>query len=128
MAGEKKIWNYLLRVLGFAVFLVLLILLAASLILARPQKEKAEISSAQPYREAGSSLSIDSETDLFTLISEFPVPVMNFMSGSGMTFVSAVSADEAIPGGFARVATLNWQTADGPPMILRSISRQLRMV
>lgn len=121
MAGEKKILNYLLRFLGFAVFLVLLLLLAASLILARPQKEKAEETAAQPYLEASPSLTIDKEADLFTLISEFPAPVMTFMSGSGMTFVSAVSADSAVPGGFARVATLNWQTPEGEPMVLLSI-------
>ena len=46
---------------------------------------------------------------------------MSFMGGSGMTFVSASCADEAVNGGFGRVATLYWQTTDGEPMILQSI-------
>ena len=55
------------------------------------------------------------------MIASFPAPVMNFMSGSGMTFVSASSADAALNGGFGRIATLNWQTPEGEPVMLRSI-------
>ena len=38
-----------------------------------------------------------------------------------MLFVSGTSADVAYQGGFARIATLYWQTPDGDPLILRSI-------
>lgn len=121
MVGEKKIWNYLLKLLGALVFIALLGLLAASLILAKPQKDKEESPHADPALESGPAVSIDGETDLPQLISGFPAPVMSFMSGSGMTFVSALSSDVAVNGGFGRIATLFWQTPEGEPVTLQSI-------
>ena len=121
MAGEKKLWNYLLRFLGALILVALLCLLAASLILAKPQKDKTEALPDRPSREASPALSIETGNDLTQLVSAFPAPVMSFLSGSEMTFVSAVSADAAVEGGFARVATLYWQTAEGVPVTLRSI-------
>ena len=120
MAGGKKLWKILLKVLGGVLTLLLLILCAASLILARPQ-EKTDEPAPRQTLTAGPAIEIDSEPDLIRLVSAFPASVMSFMSGSGMTFVSAVSADAAVSGGFGRVATLYWQTADGVPMILQSI-------
>ena len=38
-----------------------------------------------------------------------------------MTFVSAVSSDVAVDGGFGRIATLFWQTPEGEPVTLQSI-------
>ena len=121
MVGEKKVWSYLLKFLGTLVFIVLLGLLAASLILAKPQKDKAEDPQAGPARESTPAVSIEREIDLPQLIGGFPAPVMSFMSGSGMTFVSAVSSDVAVDGGFGRIATLFWQTPEGEPVTLQSI-------
>ena len=42
MAGEKKIRKILLKIIGFALAIVLLALLAASLIIAKPQKEEPQ--------------------------------------------------------------------------------------
>ena len=99
----------------------LLALLAASLILAKPQEEKSETAAARPSENASPAVSIQSESDLVSLISAFPAPVMSFMSGSGMTFVSATSSDVAYGGGFARIAVLYWQTAEGVPITLRTV-------
>ena len=121
MSGGKKIWKILLRLLGALVLVALLALLAGTLILAKPQENKPETAAALPSAEARPAVSIDRESDLFRLVADFPAPVMSFMSGSGMTFVSAASADAAFSGGFGRVATLHWQTADGQPMTLQSI-------
>ena len=121
MSGGKTIWKYLLRALGVVVFITLLGVLAASLILAKPQNDKSEISQARPSGEARPAVTIDSENDFIQLASDFPAPVMSFLSGSGMTFVSGVSADTAVSGGFARVVTLCWQTPEGQPMTLLSI-------
>lgn len=99
----------------------LLALLAASLILAKPQGEETETAAARPSQDASPAVSINSENDLVSLISAFPAPVMSFMSGSGMTFVSATSADLAYGGGFARIAVLYWQTAEGVPVTLRTV-------
>ena len=121
MAGGKKVWKLLIRLFGVIVFVALLALLAGTLILAKPQENNTEPSPVQPSADARPAVSIDQETDLVKLVSDFPAPVMSYMSGSGMIFVSATSADAAVSGGFGRVATLCWQTADGEPVTLQSI-------
>ena len=121
MADGKKVRKVLLRILVSTLFILLLALLGASLILAKPQEEKKETVHATPSPVSSPALSIEKETDLAQLISGFPAPVMSFMSGSGMTFVSASSADAAVRGGFGRIATLYWQTAGGEPMTLMTI-------
>lgn len=121
MADGKKIRKTALRIIGAVIAAALLALLAASLILAKPQGEETETASARPSQDASPAVSISSEADLVGLISAFPAPVMSFMSGSGMTFVSATSADLAYGGGFARIAVLYWQTAEGVPVTLRTV-------
>ena len=121
MADGKKIRKSLLRIIGAVIAAALLALLAASLILAKPQEEKSETAAARPSENASPAVSISSEADLVGLISAFPAPVMSFMSGSGMTFVSATSSDVAYNGGFARIAVLYWQTAEGVPVTLRTV-------
>ena len=107
--------------LGGLVILVLLAVAAVSLILARPQEEPDTSSPAKPSAEARPAVSIMAESDLVQIVSDFPAPLMSFMSGSGMTFVSASCADAAVSGGFGRVAALYWQTPEGEPMVLQSI-------
>ena len=121
MADGKKIRKTALRIIGAVITAALLALLAASLILAKPQGEETETAAARPSQDASPAVSISSEADLVGLISAFPAPVMSFMSGSGMTFVSATSADLAYAGGFARIAVLYWQTAEGVPVTLRTV-------
>ena len=121
MAGGKKIWKFLLRIVGALVSVVMLVLITVSLILARPQEEQKKAPAATPSLNASPAVQVDLETDLSRLIASFPAPVMSFMSGSGMSFVSASSADAAVNGGFGRVATLYWQTPEGEPVTLRCI-------
>ena len=121
MAGGKKIWKILSRLFGIIVFVALLTLLTATLILAKPQEDKATSAAAQPSADARPAISVSQENDLIQLVSDFPAPVMSYMGGSGMTFVSATSADMAVSGGFGRVATLYWQTSDEEPVTLQSI-------
>ena len=121
LAGGKKIWKFLLKLLGALVSVALLALLAISLILAKPQKEETARTVTPPAAESRPAVTVEQESSLVQLVSDFPAPVMSFMSGSGMTFVSATSADAVVSGGFGRVATLFWQTSEGEPMTLRSI-------
>lgn len=121
MAAGKKLWKILLKILACLVSIALLALAAASLILAKPAPEPSAAPAATPSTASGPALEIRDETELYRLVAAFPAPVMSFMSGSGMTFVSAVSADSAVSGSFARTATLYWQTEDARPMILQSI-------
>ena len=122
MAAGKKLWKLLLKILACLVSVALLALAAASLILAKPAPEEPSAApAASPSAASGPALEIRDETELYRLVAAFPAPVMSFMSGSGMTFVSAVSADSAVSGSFARTATLYWQTEDARPLILQSI-------
>ena len=120
LAGRKKIRKFLFRLIGVVIAAALLVLLAASLIIARPQEEEKAFAD-QPSAESRPPVSVDRETELVQLMSDFPAPLMSFMSGSGMVFVTANSTDAAVNGGFARVATLYWQTAGGEPITLQSI-------
>ena len=121
MTDGKKIRKLLLKILGILFSVAMLAFTAASLILAKPQTEKKEAASGQPALNARPALEVKNENDLVSLISDFPAPVMSFMSGSGMTFVSATSSDAAVSGRFGRVASLYWQTPEGVPLILQSI-------
>ncbi len=131
--------KWLVRMLGALLSAVLLALAAISLILARPQAEEEPAAALNRARTAGASasrtahemqmprqnaspaLEIHAENELTRIISDFPAPVMSFMSGSGMIFVSGVSSDAAVSGGFGRIATLWWQTPEGDPLIVQSI-------
>ena len=121
MAGEKRIRKALLRFVGMVIAIAVLALLAVSLIIAKPQEEEALPASSVPSANASPAVTIEDELELSRLFSVFPAPVMSFMGGSGMTFVSATCADAAVNGGFGRIATLNWQTSEGAPVKLRSI-------
>lgn len=121
MSNGKKIRKLLLRILGILVSAAILVLLTISLILAKPQEKTAKAPAATPSAEARPAIQAENESELTSLISDFPAPVMSFTSGSGMVFVSATSADTAYGGGFARIATLCWQTAEGEPVTLQSI-------
>ena len=121
MAAGKRFWKVLLRILGGLLSVALLALAAASLILAKPAPEETKAPASTPSQVSSPALEIRDEAELYRMVAAFPAPVMSFMSGSGMTFVSAVSSDSALSGGFARTAVLYWQTEDGQPMILQSI-------
>ena len=92
-----------------------------TMVIGQPQEEREEAPAEQPLLTASPAQSIAAEGELRELVAAFPVPVMSFMSGSGMVFVSGNSTDTAFEGGFGRILTLYWQTAEGVPLILRSI-------
>ena len=98
MSAGKKFWKVLLKILGSLVFIAVLVLAAVSLILAKPSPEETESPAAAPSLAASPALEIKNETELYRLVASSPAPVMSFMSGSGMTFVSAVSSDTAVSG------------------------------
>ena len=121
MAGGKTIRKRIFALIGGLVLLVLLALAAAALILAKPQENSSAAAPERPSAVSRPAITAEKENDLVHLVAGFPAPVMSFMSGSGMTFVSAVSSDAAVSGGFGRIATLYWQTESGEPVTLQSI-------
>ena len=122
MAQKKKNglrWGW--RILGSLLSVFLFAFLYLTLIVGQQQPSGASDPAPQPRLTPGPALNVSTEAELFSLISSFPVPVMSFMSGSGIVFVSGTSADTAWQDGVSRVATLYWQTAEGQPLILQSI-------
>ena len=120
-SGRRRFTHILLKLLTGLLSVALIVLTGALLVLAQPKPEEKEKAEPQPLLTASPALNISHENELRELVESFPAPVLSFMSGSGMTFVSGTSADAGLPGGFGRVVTLYWQTEEGEPLILRSI-------
>ena len=120
-SGWKGFFHILMKVLTTLLSVALIVLVGALLVLAQPKPEETKKAEPQPLLAASPAVNISAETDLRTLVESFPAPVLSFMSGSGMTFVSGTSYDASLSGGYGRVAALYWQTPDGDPLILQSI-------
>ena len=121
MSRWKKIRKILLKVLTALFSVALMAAVCFLLILAQPKQEDTEKPEPQPLLTASPAVNISAETEIRTLVKDFPAPVLSFMSGSGMLFVSGTSSDAGLSGGFGRVAVLYWQTPEGEPLILQSI-------
>lgn len=121
MNRRKKIMKILLKGLTLLFSVALIAAVCFLLILAQPKKEDTAKPEPQPLLTASPAQSITAETEIRSLVESFPVPVLSFMSGSGMVFVSGSSADFGLEGGFGRTVTLYWQTPAGDPLILQSI-------
>ncbi len=121
MKKYAALWRILPKVLGALLSAAALIALYFTLVLAQPQGGPAEKPEPQPLLTPSPAMEISAEGELRSLAETFPAPVMSFMSGSGMVFVSGTSADAALGEGFGRVLTLYWQTPEGEPLILQSI-------
>ena len=120
-SGRRTILQVLLKVVTALFSVALIVLIGALLVLAQPKREDTEKAEPQPLLTASPAMNIEAETDLRSLVESFPVPVLSFMSGSGMSFVSGTSSDAGLEGGFGRIVSLYWQTQDGDPLILQSI-------
>ena len=120
-SGRRTILQVLLKVVTALFSVALIVLIGALLVLAQPKREDTEKAEPQPLLTASPAMNITVETDLRSLVESFPVPVLSFMSGSEMSFVSGISSDAGLEGGFGRIVSLYWQTQDGDPLILQSI-------
>ena len=120
-SGRRTILQVLLKVVTALFSVALIVLIGALLVLAQPKREDTEKAEPQPLLTASPAMNIEAETDLRSLVESIPVPVLSFMSGSGMSFVSGTSSDAGLEGGFGRIVSLYWQTQDGDPLILQSI-------
>lgn len=121
MKGANKLRRILLRILTVLFSVILMALVGILLILAQPQPEEKKEAEPQPLLAASPAANITREAEIRSLVEDFPVPVLSFMSGSGIAFVSGSSADVGLSGGFGRVLSLYWQTPEGDPLILQSI-------
>ncbi len=121
MPRRKKFFRVLLKILSGLVSFALLVFACLSLIIAQPQPDKIKEPEPQALLSPAPAIETRSESELTSVASSFPAPLMSFVASSGMRFVSASARDAAVDGGTGRVATLNWQTPDGEPVILQSI-------
>ena len=121
MRKNRKILNWLGRILGVILSAAALTALYFALVIAQPQGEEKTAETAQPVWTGAPLQRADQESELLQMIRDFPAPALDVMSGSGMVFVSATSEDVTWTGGLARVLTLYWQTQEGEPLILQSI-------
>ena len=121
MKGGGKFIRILLKVLTALFSVMLIAMVGILLVLAQPQSDDKKTAEPQPLLTSSPALNIAREPEIRTLVESFPVPVLSFMSGSGMSFVSGSSSDVGLAGGFGRVLSLYWQTPDGDPLILQSI-------
>ncbi len=120
MEKKNRILKVLGKLLGAVLTLAALAGLYLTLVIAQPQEEPAE-KQAQPLLAAAPGMKISAEGELRELIRGFPAPVMSFMSGSGMVFVSGEAEGFPLRGQYGRRITLYWQTREGEPMILQSV-------
>ncbi len=117
----KNLTRLIGRVLTGLLALVLLAFLYVTLVVGQPQELPAGPTATPPALIARPAVQISSENDMLQILRAFPVPVMSFMSGSGMTLLSGTCADAAYHGSLARIVTLTWQNPEGESIILRSI-------
>lgn len=74
----------------------------------QPDNSRIDIRQNQPLLAASPAVNISTEDELNVLFDHFPVPVLSFLPGSGLTLQSGVSGDVAFEQGFARTATLTY--------------------
>ncbi len=117
----KKVFRVLLKIFGGLLSFAVLTLTCLSLILAQPQEDPENTPAPQPPLTASPSVMTQSESEIPALASSFPVPLMTMVSNSGLEFISALAQDVRAGDTAGRIATLQWQTQDGEPVILQSI-------
>ena len=121
MEHKRKSTGLLLKIIGGAVSVILLAAVSFSLILAQPQSDAEPKAEQRQLPAASEPQEIRNESEFRSIVESFPIPVMSFLSGSGMTFVSGRSESFQHQDGYGRIATLYWQTSDAVPLILQSI-------
>lgn len=126
MKKEKKP-SLLRKMIHWAITILVAALLIAAfylaVILGHPQESETaiQVDMHQPLLNASPAVTIATEAEMDMLNASFPVPVLQAMTGSGLTLVSGVSCDLAYEGGFARKVQLIYQTAAGQQMLVESL-------
>ena len=110
------------KILTVAAVLFLLVVMTLAMVILSPDRpETGAVPVTLPELSASPAIHITAESDLYKLYVSIPVPVMNYLSGSGMTFVDGDAADVPVRNGIARTVTLDWLSPEGVPVTLISI-------
>ena len=117
----KKLGRFLLKGLGWVLLGAALVLVSLLIIIGTPEKKEPSPAITDPVLSASPAVSVTVESELYKLYLSFPAPVMSYLSGSGMAFVSASSADTSVSGVLTRVITQNWRSPEGDDVELVSV-------
>lgn len=117
----KKGGRLLLKLFGWLLLCAVLVLVSLLIIVGMPEKEDPAPVLADPVLSASPAINITAESELYKLYLSFPAPVMSYLSGSGMTFVSASSADTSLSGCLTRVITQVWRSPEEDEIELLSV-------
>ena len=121
----RGILTALLTLLAAAIFYI-------AVILGEPQEELIAIQPLmdQPLLTASPAMNVAEESLLFALHNDFPVPMMQPLAGSGLTFLFGESQDAAFEEGLGRIVTLRYRTSAGQELTVSSIypARALALV
>ncbi len=124
---KKKRPSLLRKMIRWVITILVAALLIAAfylaVILGHPQESETaiQVDMHQPLLNASPAVTIATEAEMDQLNASFPVPVLQAMSGSGLTLLSGVSCDLAYENGFARRVQLTYQTAMGQQMLVESL-------
>ena len=117
----KKAGRILFKGLGWILLCVAFVLVSLLIIICTPEKEESVPTPADPVLSASSAVSVSTESELYKVYLSFPAPAMSYLSGSGMTFVSASSTDVSVSGHLTRVITQAWRSPEGDEIELLSV-------
>lgn len=117
----KKFGRLLFKLFGWLLLCAVLVLVSLLIIVGMPEKEDPAPVLADPVLSASPAIDVSAESDLYKLYLSFPAPVMSYLSGSGMTFVSASSADTSLSGCLTRVITQVWRSPEEDEIELLSV-------
>lgn len=117
----KKGGRLLLKLFGWLLLCAVLVLVSLLIIVGMPEKEDPAPVLVDPVLSASPAIDVSAESDLYKLYLSFPAPVMSYLSGSGMTFVSASSADTSLSGCLTRVITQVWRSPEEDEIELLSV-------
>lgn len=122
MQEKQPFWKRILHsALLLALTVVLLCAFFLAVIMGQPQ-DAPDSAAEQPLLPALSApLLISEQSQLMTLLDAFPAPVLAAMSSTAMTFIQGECGDVPFEDGYARIATLTYQTADGAEVTVQSI-------
>lgn len=119
-SSKRSVWR---KVAAVFFTLIAAAALCLVLVIAQPQNDDPDLPNAspQPLVQPSAAQTADTEQELNELILDFPVPVLNYLSGSGMTFIHGTSRDAAFENGMGRIITLEFTDPDQVPVNVTSI-------
>ena len=116
LVGKVIRWLLLAAIAGILTFSFLL-----AAVMGNPDRQQSKAKTEETQLTGRESVSCESTEKLPDLLEGFPAPMLCFLSGGDMEFVSGTATDLAMDDGTARSITLNYRTGDGEAVTVRSV-------